>query len=1104
MLSMGVGTTSAQTASAVGEGTFFLYNVGGAAYLTGANNWGTRASLDAHGLDCVVKAADGKYSIEAGNGRYLGKDGYVDKASNDGNYTTWSVTAVEGQDNTYTLQASDNRYLVYDGTGTTCSMVEAAPTTSAGYWKFITKEALQTAADLANASETNPKDVTFLVDGANFARLVDGYASNPGAKTEEKSGPWTYTISGGNFTLSGPQGGSQLNTGCEMYNNTFDLYQTVTVPNGFYYVTCDGFDASGNSRLYAGGEEVAFTGKDAKNRNFANVLNNIVEYSEAARTGIVTVKNGSLKIGVKRTVSGGWTVVDNIRLYCVGLYDAYSGYGKALAAAQTIEQTTPMEGTVLTALQTTISTYGSLTESSNVDDLEAASEALATATANANSSIAAYASAKAYLDKMGAVLDGTNVYTQESYDQYYGTWLSGYNDRTMTYETASGLNEKMAYGEGWHQNTVQGNIDNILLSTWTIGGEQCHKFDKALYINNWSTEGNTDGSEFYTPFFEYWTNDGNSLGANTLVSTLTGLKANTTYSFTIRARVRQTNNQTKIANGITMKVGEGTAVDISAGAIFGTGPFYIGNFSAVGETDNEGKLVCTITVAENSNISWLSFYNCKYTEGEDLSAYIADYEFALSTAQANNTNTAYAAISGKEKADLEAAITTYAFVDNTSKAALIEAKNALEAASVAFVNAAYDYTTLADLSENVATKLGVAWPTVTSTTTAADINANDIIVAEVTAAKAYTTDVTEMLGAWSDTPNPDQKGESWDGTTTDNYYDSWNGTTTMTQSVTLPAGDYALIFKCRASATANVSVTDGTNTVKFAHKGNTGRGIATNGTATFADGETYARNGAGQGWEYRVLTFTSDGTTATTLTFNWNTKTEQWAGLDDIELRANLKLEFADNAELPNYAPGTYTVNITRTIKADFNTVVLPFDLTANQVAAAYGSDTEVYGYSENSTDANNVTVNFTKNDGSIKANTPVLIKATVASNSQTFEGVQVVAPTDAKVSGNFFDFVGLYAPIEAIPTGDYFIGNGALYKSEGATSIKAFRAYLKAKEGAEARIISFAINDKATAIEGIEIEGANDGKIYNLKGQEVKNPQKGVYIQNGKTIIIK
>ena len=133
-----------------------------------------------------------------------------------------------------------------------------------------------------------------------------------------------------------------------------------------------------------------------------------------------------------------------------------------------------------------------------------------------------------------------------------------------------------------------------------------------------------------------------------------------------------------------------------------------------------------------------------------------------------------------------------------------------------------------------------------------------------------------------------------------------------------------------------------------------------------------------------------------------------------------------------------------------------------------------------------------------------MLVKAGKASSLQKFEGVQVVAPTtEAVVTGKFFDFVGVYAP-NTIAAGDYFIGSSALYKSEGNTSIKAFRAYLKVKENVEARNISFVIDDKATAIEGIEIEGANDGKIYNLKGQEVKNPQKGVYIQNGKIIIIK
>ena len=33
------------TASAPAEGTFFLYNVGNAGFLYGANDWGTRASI---------------------------------------------------------------------------------------------------------------------------------------------------------------------------------------------------------------------------------------------------------------------------------------------------------------------------------------------------------------------------------------------------------------------------------------------------------------------------------------------------------------------------------------------------------------------------------------------------------------------------------------------------------------------------------------------------------------------------------------------------------------------------------------------------------------------------------------------------------------------------------------------------------------------------------------------------------------------------------------------------------------------------------------------------------------------------------------------------
>ncbi len=234
---------------------------------------------------------------------------------------------------------------------------------------------------------------------------------------------------------------------------------------------------------------------------------------------------------------------------------------------------------------------------------------------------------------------------------------------------------------------------------------------------------------------------------------------------------------------------------------------------------------------------------------------------------------------------------------------------------------------------------------------------------------------------------------------------------------------------------------------------------------------------------------------------------QQWMSIADGELlSAN---DVAENVTYNETTTNTITdtnianVTMSRTIKADYNTVVLPFTLTANQVKDAFGDGTEVYNYSEASADANNAEISFNKGDGSITANVPVLVKATKESNEQTFNGVQIVA-ADAKVAGTNFDFVGTYAPVSAIAAGDYFIGNGAIYKSTGATSMNAFRAYIHAKS-AGARVARFIIDGiETTGIEALEVGGTNNGKIYNMNGQEVKSAKKGLYIQNGKKVIIK
>ena len=196
-------------------------------------------------------------------------------------------------------------------------------------------------------------------------------------------------------------------------------------------------------------------------------------------------------------------------------------------------------------------------------------------------------------------------------------------------------------------------------------------------------------------------------------------------------------------------------------------------------------------------------------------------------------------------------------------------------------------------------------------------------------------------------------------------------------------------------------------------------------------------------------------------------------------------------------------IAMTRKVVDGYNTVCLPFDLTADQVTAAFGTDAKVYTF-EDVPSGTNSTINFnTKTDNTIAANVPVLIGSATASPEQTINGV-VFKSGEAKVEGTNFDFVGTYAASTAIAAGDYFISKGALYKSTGATTIKAFRAYIFNKDKSAGNAVKLFIDGLETAIEEVNGETAKDAVIYNLAGQRVNKAQKGIYIQNGKKVLVK
>ena len=72
------------------------------------------------------------------------------------------------------------------------------------------------------------------------------------------------------------------------------------------------------------------------------------------------------------------------------------------------------------------------------------------------------------------------------------------------------------------------------------------------------------------------------------------------------------------------------------------------------------------------------------------------------------------------------------------------------------------------------------------------------------------------------------------------------------------------------------------------------------------------------------------------------------------------------------------------------------------------------------------------------------------------------------------------------------------------AATVPANKAYLQAPAGANARQLTIIFEGGVTAIEAISTENDDVPAVFNLSGQQVKNPGKGLYIINGKKVIIK
>lgn len=211
-------------------------------------------------------------------------------------------------------------------------------------------------------------------------------------------------------------------------------------------------------------------------------------------------------------------------------------------------------------------------------------------------------------------------------------------------------------------------------------------------------------------------------------------------------------------------------------------------------------------------------------------------------------------------------------------------------------------------------------------------------------------------------------------------------------------------------------------------------------------------------------------------------------------------------------------VTLQRTLSKDYwNTFCVPFALDAEQVAQYFGEGTQLRTYEGN---CNNNIVYFATVDN-IEAGKPYIMKpGNAVVKNPTFEGVSMVA-TGLDENGNpqavgdasTVQMKGIYNQI-LLKTDktELFLGDNDLFyypiNDIDARTIGGLRAYFIVPQGTDIKKLRANLDGTPTSLDTIFDTEESKAPVYNLHGQCVGNSlralKSGIYIQNGKKVVVK
>ncbi|MGN1376052.1 MAG: GLUG motif-containing protein, partial [Prevotella sp.] len=225
----------------------------------------------------------------------------------------------------------------------------------------------------------------------------------------------------------------------------------------------------------------------------------------------------------------------------------------------------------------------------------------------------------------------------------------------------------------------------------------------------------------------------------------------------------------------------------------------------------------------------------------------------------------------------------------------------------------------------------------------------------------------------------------------------------------------------------------------------------------------------------------------------------------------------------------TTNIKLHRTLKSgQWNTVCLPFDMTTDEIASVFGSETKVEQFNSCSYDAatSSYTLQFKTSSEGIKAGVPYLVKPSSPEMSNIYDlKDRNISCTDDVPEGNTQDtgsgysvtYQGSYnkrtiGEDEYGSTEIYIISGNKIYHVNSEVLMKGFRCYFTCSGTGSSSAPSFGNasighdDGTTTALELIETGSPDDTEvnIYDIAGRRLNAPQKGIMIVGGKKRAVK